>query len=51
LLTQSIFSDLTTIQVVQVARHPLRPYTAEYIERIFTDFDELQGDRSFSCGA
>ncbi|MBN1684529.1 MAG: acetyl-CoA carboxylase carboxyl transferase subunit alpha [Gammaproteobacteria bacterium] len=49
-LTQSIFSDLKSFQIVQLARHPLRPYTLDYIERIFTDFEELQGDRHFSKG-
>lgn len=45
-LTESIFSDLTPWQVAQVARHPQRPYTLDYIKRIFTDFDELHGDRT-----
>src|SRR3990167_3072572 len=49
-LTRSIFSDLNTIQVVQLARHPLRPYTQEYISTIFSDFDELHGDRHYSSG-
>ena len=44
-LTQSIFSHLDSWQVVQMARHPLRPHTLDYIERLFPDFDELQGDR------
>jgi acetyl-CoA carboxylase carboxyl transferase subunit alpha len=47
-LTQSIFSSLTPWQIAQVARHPQRPYTLDYIERIFTDFHELHGDRSFA---
>ena len=47
-LTKSIFSNLTAQQIVQVARHPLRPYTLDYIDRIFTDFTELQGDRHFA---
>ncbi len=47
-LTESIFSSLTAWQIAQVARHPLRPYTLDYIERIFTDFDELHGERSFA---
>lgn len=47
-LTKSIFKSLTDWQVVQLARHPLRPYSLDYIERIFSDFDELHGDRSFS---
>lgn len=50
-LTRSIFSKLTDQQVVQVARHPKRPYTMDYIESIFTDFDELHGDRHSSNGA
>lgn len=50
-LTKSIFSSLTSQQVVKMARHPLRPYTLDYIEKIFTDFDELHGDRHFSNGA
>ncbi len=47
-LTKQIFTNLTAQQIVQLARHPLRPYTLDYIKRIFTDFDELQGDRHFS---
>lgn len=50
-LTKSIFSKLTDQQIVQVARHPKRPYTMDYIEKIFTDFDELHGDRHSSSGA
>lgn len=50
-LTKQIFSHLTTFQVVQIARHPLRPYTQDYIHRIFTDFDELHGDRHFADGS
>ena len=46
-LTESIYSNLTPWQVVQVARHPQRPYTVDYINRVFTDFDELHGDRHF----
>jgi acetyl-CoA carboxylase carboxyl transferase subunit alpha len=49
-LTKSIFSSLTSQQVVKMARHPLRPYSMDYIEKIFTDFDELHGDRHFSSG-
>jgi acetyl-CoA carboxylase carboxyl transferase subunit alpha len=44
-LTKSIFASLTSWQVAQMARHPQRPYTLDYIARIFTDFDELHGDR------
>lgn len=47
-LTESIFSSLTSWQVAQVARHPQRPYTINYIERIFTDFEELHGDRTYA---
>lgn len=50
-LTRLIFSNLTAQQIVQLARHPRRPYTLDYIKYIFTDFDELQGDRHFSNGA
>jgi len=46
-LTKKIYSDLTSWQTVQVARHPLRPYATDYINRIFTDFQELHGDRQF----
>lgn len=46
-LTESIYSSLTPWQIVQVARHPLRPYTADYIPLIFEDWDELHGDRHF----
>lgn len=46
-LTESIYSNLTPWQVVQVARHPQRPYTSDYIKRMFTDWDELHGDRHF----
>jgi len=46
-LTRKIFADLSSWQVVQLARHPQRPYTLDYIEHIFTDFDELHGDRAF----
>lgn len=47
-LTESIFASLTPWQVSQVARHPQRPYTLDYIERIFTDFEELHGDRAYA---
>src|SRR5687767_8211710 len=50
-LTRYIFSNLSAHQVVQLARHPRRPYTLDYIQKIFTDFDELQGDRHFSKAA
>ena len=45
-LTESIFAELTPWQVTQVARHPQRPYTLDYISRIFTDFEEMHGDRT-----
>lgn len=47
-LTESIFSDLSAWQISQLARHPQRPYTLDYVEHIFDDFDELHGDRHFS---
>jgi acetyl-CoA carboxylase carboxyl transferase subunit alpha len=47
-MTESIFSSLTAWQVSQLARHPKRPYTLDYIERIFTEFSELHGDRTFA---
>lgn len=50
-LTKQIFSELTPWQVAQLARHPQRPYTRDYIEHIFTDFDELSGDRAFADDA
>jgi len=46
-LTESIFSSLDPWQVSQLARHPQRPYTLDYIDKIFTDFDELHGDRLY----
>lgn len=48
-LTLHIFSKLESWQVAQLARHPLRPQTTDYIEHIFTDFQELHGDRHFSA--
>jgi len=47
-LTEKIFSGLTPWQISLLARHPLRPYTEDYIDHIFTDFDELHGDRYFA---
>ena len=47
-LTRTLFSDLGAWQISQVARHPMRPYTQDYIDRLFTDFDELAGDRAFA---
>lgn len=49
-LTKSIFSNLTPFQIVQLARHPQRPLTLDYISKIFTDFDELHGDRHYGQG-
>ena len=46
-LKMEIFSNLTPWQITQIARHPLRPYTLDYIPRIFNDFIELHGDRNF----
>jgi acetyl-CoA carboxylase carboxyl transferase subunit alpha len=46
-LTENIFSNLNAWQVAQLARHPQRPYCLDYIQRIFTDFEELHGDRAF----
>ncbi|MFQ5487831.1 MAG: acetyl-CoA carboxylase carboxyltransferase subunit alpha [Gammaproteobacteria bacterium] len=47
-LTESIFSNLSAWQVSQMARHPLRPYTLDYVTQIFDDFEELHGDRAFA---
>ena len=47
-LTRKLFADLGAWQISQVARHPMRPYTQDYINRLFTDFDELAGDRAFA---
>jgi acetyl-CoA carboxylase carboxyl transferase subunit alpha len=47
-LIQSIFSDLTPWQIAQLARHPLRPYALDYIDKIFSDFVELHGDRMYA---
>ncbi|MCD6045725.1 MAG: acetyl-CoA carboxylase, carboxyl transferase, alpha subunit [Gammaproteobacteria bacterium] len=47
-LTMQIFADLTPWQITQLARHPLRPHTLDYVSRIFTDFDELHGDRHYT---
>lgn len=49
-LIKETFSNLTAWQVTQLARHPQRPHTMDYISRIFTEFDELHGDRAFSAG-
>ncbi|MDO9212873.1 MAG: acetyl-CoA carboxylase carboxyl transferase subunit alpha [Methylococcales bacterium] len=47
-LTQSIFADLSDWQISQVSRHPERPYTLDYVEHLFTEFQELHGDRAFA---
>jgi len=46
-LTRSIFSSLTAHQISRLARHPQRPYTLDYVQRVFSDFEELHGDRAF----
>lgn len=50
-LTREIYSKLTAWQISQVARHPQRPYTLDYVQNLFTDFEELHGDRSFADDA
>ncbi len=45
-LTETIYADLSPWQVVKVARHPKRPYVLDYIGALFTDFEELHGDRA-----
>ncbi len=47
-LTEQIFASLTPWQVAQLARHPQRPYLLDYVPRLFTDFEELHGDRAFA---
>lgn len=47
-LTKSVYAKLTPWQISQVARHPQRPYTLDYIHHLFTNFEELHGDRSFA---
>ena len=47
-LSDSIYGDLTPWQVAQIARHPRRPYTLDYVEHLFTDFEELHGDRAYA---
>ena len=47
-LTKSIFAKLTSWQIAQVARHPMRPYTADYLKEISPDFQELHGDRMYA---
>jgi acetyl-CoA carboxylase carboxyl transferase subunit alpha len=46
-LTQQIFTSLTAWQIAQLARHPQRPYALDYVKALFTDWEELHGDRSF----
>jgi acetyl-CoA carboxylase carboxyl transferase subunit alpha len=50
-LTKTIFSKLDSWQTSKLARHPMRPYTLDYIDRIFTDFQQLHGDRAFADDA
>lgn len=50
-LTESIYSNLSPWQVAQIARHPRRPYTLDYAGKLFTDFEELHGDRAYSDDA
>ena len=50
-LTEKIYSNLSSWDIVRVARHPLRPYSLDYIPLIFTDFDELHGDRHYADDA
>ncbi len=50
-LTQNIFSKLSAWQITQLARHPQRPYSRFYIDNVFTDFDELHGDRLYGDDA
>ena len=50
-LIESIFSNLTPWQVAQLARHPKRPYTLDYVEKLFTNFTELHGDRMYADDA
>ncbi|MEM8843448.1 MAG: acetyl-CoA carboxylase carboxyltransferase subunit alpha [Pseudomonadota bacterium] len=47
-LTESIYKNLSAWQVAQIARHPRRPYTLDYVAKLFTDFEELHGDRAFA---
>ncbi len=47
-LTKKIFSHLSSWQIAQLARHPLRPYTLDYLDTVFTDFQELHGDRMYA---
>ncbi|MFM2006908.1 MAG: hypothetical protein RLZZ09_2563, partial [Pseudomonadota bacterium] len=47
-LTESVFSHLSAWQISQLSRHPLRPYTLDYVQMMFEDFHELHGDRAFA---
>lgn len=47
-LTKDVYGKLSSWQISQVSRHPQRPYTLDYVEHLFTDFEELHGDRSFA---
>ena len=47
-LTRKIYSSLTAWQIAQLSRHPLRPYTMDYVQRMFTEFHELAGDRAYA---
>ena len=47
-LTKDVYAKLSPWQISQVARHPQRPYTLDYVSRLFTDFNELHGDRAFA---
>ena len=48
ILTKEIYAKLTPWQISKVSRHPQRPYTFDYVEHLFTDFEELHGDRNFA---
>jgi len=47
-LTKDVYAKLTPWQISQVSRHPQRPYTLDYVEHLFTDFEELHGDRAYA---
>ncbi|MBK9219264.1 MAG: acetyl-CoA carboxylase carboxyltransferase subunit alpha [Uliginosibacterium sp.] len=47
-LTKDLYTKLSSWQIAQVARHPSRPYTLDYVQHMFTDFEELHGDRAFA---
>ncbi len=50
-VTQKVFSTLSDWQIVQIARHPSRPYFTDYLEHVFSDHEELHGDRQYSDDA